>query len=81
MEQKKKTLKERFFERATQLHRAWSTSECYWSWVVKFIRWHWQRAGGREIDWRLEKGINRVRLFSLSHGDWRPFDSQHSLRR
>lgn len=51
MEQKPKRLKERFFERAIQLHRAWSTTECYWDWNVKFLRWHWQRVGGRESDW------------------------------
>lgn len=51
MEQKQKTLKERFFERGQQLGKAYSTVECYWGWNVKYIHWHHQRAGGRESDW------------------------------
>lgn len=51
MDQKNKSLKERFFERGIQLHRAFSTVDCYWGWNVKFIRWHWQKAGGRKTDW------------------------------
>lgn len=51
MVEQKKTLKQRFFERSEQLGRAYSTAEVYWGWIVKYLHWHHQRAGGRASDW------------------------------
>lgn len=45
------SLKQRFFETCRRMGRAYKTAEAYWGWNVKYIRWHHQRAGGRDSDW------------------------------
>lgn len=51
MEQKQPTLKQQFWAMCRMQNKSWKTRDAYWSWCVKFMRWHWQLRGGRESDW------------------------------
>lgn len=45
------TLKQLFFAKCRMQNKSWKTRDAYWGWCVKFMRWHWQRRGGRDCDW------------------------------
>ena len=58
---KPKRLKEQFFEKCRMMGRSYRTAEAYWGWCVKFMRFDWQRRGGRETDWVHPNDLGELR--------------------
>ena len=65
---KPKRLKDQFFDKCQMMGRSYKTAEVYWEWCVRFMRFDWQRRGGRDSDWVHPKDMGRVEIeYFLSH--------------